>query len=323
MTAAASPGHDAVLEESAEILAKGSKSFAMAAKLLPAATRNDAMLLYAWCRHCDDVIDDQVLGFAATEASVRTPQERLHLLKQRTAAALRGEAEEPVFIALSRVAAKHAIPERHPMELLRGFEMDVEGRVYRTLDDTLDYCYHVAGVVGVMMALIMGVRDRATLNRASDLGLAFQLTNIARDVLDDAKLGRVYLPQNLLAKAGIAAEPEEIASPQNRARVFEVTDRLLAEADAYYRSALYGMTQLPFGAAVGIGAARRVYRDIGQVVRARREKAWDGRAIVGRSRKAAAALSGIVAAIRAHTTLRLSPPPARDGLWTMPGLGTA
>ena len=81
--------------------------------------------------------------------------------------------------------------------------MDVDDRAYETLEDTLDYCYHVAGVVGVMMAMIMGVRKSATLNRASDLGLAFQLTNIARDVMDDAKMGRVYLPRQWLAEAGV------------------------------------------------------------------------------------------------------------------------
>jgi len=81
------------------------------------------------------------------------------------------------------------------------------------------------------------------------------------------------------------------------------------------------MRRLPLGAAVGIGAARRVYRDIGRVVINRGPNAWDGRAIVGKKRKAAAALSGAAAALRAHTLLRLTSAPSRDGLWTMPGLG--
>ena len=163
------------------------------------------------------------------------------------------------------------------------------------------------------------MRDTATLNRASDLGLAFQLTNIARDVADDAKAGRVYLPRDWLSDAGV--DPAELADPRHRQAVFQVTRKLVREADVYYRSALYGMRSLPLGAAVGIGAARPVYRDIGRVVVKRGESAWDGRAIVGKKRKAAAALSGAVAAVRAHTLLRLTAAPPRDGLWTMPGLG--
>jgi len=312
---------DPIISLSHELIKKGSKSFALAAKLLPRNMRYDAMMLYAWCRHCDDVIDDQILGFAGETASAKTPAERLQELREKTRRALEGDANEPVFIALGRVARKHSIPERHPMELLLGFEMDVNGRVYKTLEDTLDYCYHVAGVVGVMMAMIMGVRETPTLNRASDLGIAFQLTNIARDVVEDARAGRCYLPRAWLREAGI--DGADLADPQHRKAVFQVTRKLLHEADGYYRSALFGMQRLPLGAAVGIGCARRVYRDIGRIVANRGEAAWDGRAIVGRTRKAAAAISGAIAALRAHTTLRIGYAPNRNGLWTAPGLGKA
>ena len=312
---------DPIVSLSHELIQKGSKSFAMAARLLPRDMRHDAMLLYAWCRHCDDVIDDQILGFETATASEESPEARLGQLREKTGRALAGDADEPVFIALARVACKHGIPKRHPMELLRGFEMDVTGRVYHTLNDTLDYCYHVAGVVGVMMAMIMGVRERPTLNRASDLGIAFQLTNISRDVVEDAKIGRTYLPREWLEEAQIS--DADLSGPANRKAVSQVTCRLLREADVYYQSALFGMQRLPLGAAVGIGAARRVYRDIGRLVASRGESAWDSRAIVGRSRKVAAALSGAVAALRAHTTLRIGYAPDRDGLWTVPGLGKA
>ena len=312
---------DPIVSLSHELIEKGSKSFALAAKLLPRDTRYDAMMLYAWCRHCDDVIDDQILGFARETAGAETPAKRLEQLREKTKAALEGCADEPVFIALGRVAHKHGMPERHPMELLNGFEMDVNGRVYETLEDTLDYCYHVAGVVGVMMAMIMGVRERQTLNRASDLGIAFQLTNISRDVIEDAKGGRCYLPRAWLREAGI--DGADFCDPQHRKAVSQVTRRLLREADEYYRSALFGMQRLPLGAAIGIGCARRVYRDIGRIVASRGESAWDRRAIVGRTRKVAAAISGAIAALRAHTTLRIGYAPNRTGLWTMPGLGQA
>jgi len=130
------------------------------------------------------------------------------MLRAITRSALNGEPTyDPVFAGLSRVLKTHEVDHRHPFYLLKGFEMDAEERVYKSVDDILDYSYHVAGVVGVMMANIMGVRGtttqgRATLDRASDLGLAFQLTNIARDVIDDAKADRLFVPQDLLIAAG-------------------------------------------------------------------------------------------------------------------------
>ena len=162
---------------------KGSASFAAAARMFDRRTRTSVVLLYAWCRHCDDEIDGQVLGHGAVGIDPVLAGEKLDELRLRTAAALAGEPQtDPVFTAFQRVAMRHGIPADEAMDLLQGFEMDVVGRRYDTLEDTLDYAYHVAGVVGVMMARIMGVDDAPTLRRAQDLGLAFQLTNIARDV---------------------------------------------------------------------------------------------------------------------------------------------
>ncbi|MCG8563298.1 MAG: phytoene/squalene synthase family protein [Hyphomicrobiales bacterium] len=310
---------DEIVRHARERIDKGSKSFAVAARLFQPAVRDDAFMLYAWCRHCDDLIDDQELGFARAPDAATTPAERLAELREQTRRAMAGEAEHPVFVALSRVVARHRIPERHPLELLDGFAMDVEGRRYRSLDDTLAYCYHVAGVVGVMMAMIMGPRDRATLNRASDLGIAFQLTNIARDVMEDAASGRVYLPEDWLEGEGVPVS--EVADAKHRAGVFRVVARLLDVADDYYASSSYGVSRLPFRSAWAICAARRVYRDIGQVVRERGPEAWDSRAVVGTGRKLAGVGLGAAAAARAATLGRYARPPARTDLWTHPDLG--
>jgi 15-cis-phytoene synthase len=310
---------DAIVEHSRQLIEKGSKSFAGAARLFDDDTRASAYMLYAWCRHCDDVIDDQDLGFKRADGSLVPQAERLAELTAKTQSAIAGTASEPVFQALARVVAKHDIPARHPMELIEGFQMDVDGRHYKTADDTLSYCYHVAGVVGVMMAMIMGVRDEATLNRASDLGIAFQLTNIARDVVPDAREGRVYLPADWLAAEGLTAG--DIADPANRDRVFAVTQRLLDEADRYYKSARYGLPDLPMRAAFAIAAARRIYRKIGFLVRKRGASAWDTRAGVSSRGKVAQALLSWVSIGRAHASRAVKTPPTRDGLWTRPGLG--
>lgn len=307
--------NDAVLDNSREMIERGSKSFAAAARLFSPATRERAWLLYAWCRHCDDEIDGQELGFARDGNPCREGAAALAELRARTRRALAGEpTDDPVFEAFRRVAQDCAMPERYPLELLAGFEMDVDGYRYESLPDTLLYCYRVAGVVGVMMAYVMGVRDAAALQRAADLGIAFQLTNIARDVLDDARLGRCYLPAAWLAEAGIAQGSH--ADPAQRGRLVAVVERLLGEADRYYASALQGLQSLPFRSAWAVATALGVYREIGDVVRARGALAWDQRAVVNRGRKIRHALAGGVRALAAVTVDRWRSGRPRDAaLW--------
>ena len=197
---------------------------------------------------------------------------------------------------------------------MQGFRMDVEGRVYRTLEDTLLYAYHVAGVVGVMMAQVMGVRDIATLRRASDLGLALQLTNIARDVIEDAKGGRVYLPAEWLGTA--AGNPAAVADPAARAVVFAATERLLAEAEPYYASARWGLKALGFRSAWAVAAAHGVYRQIGLRVRAAGPAGMDRRATTGAATKLALVLRGGLVAARAVSLDSWRHEPDRSALWT-------
>ncbi len=311
---------DTIVELSKERIAKGSKSFSGAAKLFDDKTRDYAVMLYAWCRHCDDVIDDQTLGFATERPTGTDKRTVLATLRAETLGAIHGKASDPIFIALQRVVRDCQIPERHPMELLDGFAMDVDGRQYETIDDTLAYCYHVAGVVGVMMAMIMGVRGRDALNRASDLGIAFQLTNIARDVMADAEAGRVYVPGVWLDAEGIPRD--RVAAPEHREAVSRVIARLLDTADRYYRSSGEGIRQLPFRCAWAIATARQVYREIGVLVRRKGATAWDKRVVVSRPRKLAGASYGALRAGLAGALAKLQEVRTRDGLWTKPGLGS-
>src|SRR5207253_1896263 len=157
-------------------IAVGSKSFAAAARLFDADVRRSVLMLYAWCRHCDDTIDGQELGFNTHQVDDAAGQ--LARLAELTRRAYAGEPmHDPAFAAFQEVALRHAIDPRFAFDHLAGFAMDVDEAHYETIDDLLRYCYHVAGVVGLMMASIMGVHDAATLDHACDLGLAFQLTN--------------------------------------------------------------------------------------------------------------------------------------------------
>lgn len=300
----------------------GSKSFALASRLFDPVTRARVWDLYAWCRHLDDVTDGQVLGHG--RAAVDDRVARVGRLREQSLRAARGDGSGgPAFAGLSRVVVETGLPERFVRDHLAGFEMDAAGRRYDTFDDTLGYCYHVAGVVGLMMAWIMGVRDEATLRRGCDLGLAFQLTNIARDVDDDARNGRVYLPGSWLDARQVRIVPGRPLDPDTRLRMTPVVARLLDEADRYYASAWHGVPRLDWRSAWAVATARHVYRDIGREVRRRGAAAWEKRVVVSKGRKIGRLAQALVEAVWAVSVARHRAAPAREGLWTVPGVGPA
>jgi phytoene synthase len=319
MAGAAKPqGVTDVLSHARESIARGSKSFALASQLFDPVTRDRAMLLYAWCRHTDDVIDGQVLG-EGRSGDMRPPAERLAEVERLTEMALAGQPTgNPAYEALAQVVRETGMPARYPRDLVHGFRIDMEERPFVTFDDTLTYCYHVAGCVGVMMAIVMGVspNDRATLDRACDLGMAFQLNNIARDVVEDAANGRRYIPDEWLDS--VQLEPRSFAYPPNRRQLHRLVTRLVNTAEEYEESARYGTPALSWRAAWAVLAAARIYGGIGRKVRDTGPDALDGRMSTSRNEKLAS-----VAASLGDTLARKSrwpaPGPARAGLWTMPG----
>lgn len=298
-----------------EAIRRGSKSFALASRLFDPVTRTLVWDLYTWCRHCDDVIDGQALGHAI--GAVPDDAARIQRLREATGAAFAGVADPASpFGALGRVVARTGLPRRLADDHLDGFAMDVGARRYRTIDETLEYCYHVAGVVGLMMGWVMGVREPEVLYRASDLGIAFQLTNIARDVGDDARGGRVYLPAAWLAESGAPLSPDLAHDPHGARRIAPVVRRLLVEADRYYASAWHGIGGLPPRSAWAVATARLVYRAIGRRVAARGASAWESRTVVSRPRKIACVVAAAGQASWLRTGGRLVAPSPRTGLFT-------
>ncbi len=307
---------DEVLEGARASIAAGSKSFALASKLFAPQQRELATLLYAWCRHCDDIVDGQTGGRGNVQHDA-SPAERLARLDHDTRAALAGHPPpEMPFMALARVAAATGMPERYPLDLIEGFRIDVEQRPFRTFDDTLAYCYHVAGCVGVMMAIVMGVSpdDHATLDRASDLGIAFQLNNIARDVIEDAMNTRRYIPDDWLAS--VELQPNSFAFPPNRRQLSRLVARLVNAAEDYEASAQHGTPALPLRAAWAVLAAAKIYGDIGRRVRDGGAEALEGRIVTSRAQKLTAVAAALPQAL-SRSRLWPRPGPSRDGLWTM------
>ncbi len=306
---------DAVLEAARQAIAKGSKSFALASRLFDGATRQRAVLLYAWCRHCDDVIDDQLMGEGRHDWG-GSGAARLDRLREQTELALSNRPTgDPAFDALARVVAETGLPPRYVHDLLDGFAMDVDWRPIRSAEDLLSYCYHVAGCVGVMMAIVMGVppADHATLIRACDLGLSFQLNNIARDVAEDAARGRCYLPADWLAEQGLL--PADCSRPECRDRLHRVVSRLVDLAERYEASAAHGIPSLRNRQAWAVLSAAHIYGDIGRKVRGQGPDALERRTRTRRRDKLIAVALAAPDAIWKRY-VRVSTPADRTGLWT-------
>ncbi len=235
-----------------EAIRHGSLSFHAASKLLPKKVRDPALALYAFCRLADDEVD---LKPEKVEAVLRL-RDRLDLVYAGTP---KNAAPDRAFAA---VVQQFDMPRALPDALLEGLAWDADGRTYDTLSGVKDYSARVAAAVGAMMCVLMGVRDADALARACDLGVAMQLTNIARDVGEDAEEGRLYLPQEWLDEAGIA--PDQILSdPRVADIVHGMVKRLVMEANRLYYRAEAGISALPLGCRPGIYAARFIYAGIG------------------------------------------------------------
>jgi 15-cis-phytoene synthase len=277
----------AAREEARQVLAHKSKSFALAARLLPPDIASNVVVLYAYCRRADDAVDlAPPAEQAARLAELRAELDLVYGQK---------EFSHPGLAAFAEVVRECEIPRAYVEDLLSGMQMDVEGASYQTLADLALYAYRVAGVVGLMMCHVMGVRDPRALEHAAHLGIGMQLTNIARDVLEDWQRGRLYLPDGLLAKHGAAELRSHLPAAVDAERaVFPAqyvcgaaaaTADLLDHADSYYRSGDAGMPDLSLRCGLAVRTARLVYAAIGDRVRSQSCNPLAGRAIVPGSEK--------------------------------------
>jgi len=257
----------------------GSKSFDAAAKLLPRTIRDPAIALYAFCREADDIIDGGTGGLDWL-------RERLTLIYEGRPLAM------PADRAFARIVERFAMPRALPEALLEGFAWDSEGRRYQDFSELRAYAVRVAGTVGAMMAVLMGVRDQERLAAAVDLGVAMQLSNIARDVGEDACNGRLYLPLEWLTRAGI--DPDAfLADPRHSPALGRVVGELLEAAGQHYHQASAGIARLPLGCRFGIGAAALLYAEIGREVARRGLDSVSGRAVVSGRRKVRVLVTGL------------------------------
>jgi phytoene synthase len=264
-------------------IARHSKSFYLSSLLLPRSVRYDAWALYAFCRQADDAVDGDNPGDGTVPKNAPTEAAQLQAvasLRRRLSAVYRGEPGEgpghAIDRAFAQVVQKTQMPQALPARLLDGMEQDARAQHYGSWADLYGYCFNVAATVGLMMTTVMGhklpkSRHGEVMLRAADLGVAMQLTNIARDVGEDARRGRVYLPDELLQQHGLTSQAvlAEAASGQPPSDALRaVVAELLSRADAHYAAAEVGIAMLPDGAQWAIRSASRIYQRIGRALRA-------------------------------------------------------
>lgn len=277
-----------LVAQSREVMATHAASFRFAAYFLPSSARDEAAVAYAFCRLVDDTVDEAVDPRAADDALFE----------------LRGELTgakpaRPLVARFRLMCEERGFGLDPALALLDGADSDNAARLSGVPDVALAddrallrYAYRVAGTVGLMMCGVLGVREADALPHAVDLGVAMQITNICRDVAEDARRGRVYLPADRLRAAGV--RPEQLLDgTADRQAVAAVVGDLLAVADRYYASGLAGARYIPWRARLAILVAGRVYRAIGTRLAQRGNDALAGRVWVPTSGKVAQALRAV------------------------------
>ena len=237
-----------------ETLRRHGRSFSFARRFMGAPAGGDAARLYRFCRYLDDLVDESPHKSAAAEQ-----------LDQVAEALRAGESDNRAVRDFLDLARSYRLDPEVAQELIKGLRTDLQTVGFATRAELLRYAYRVAGTVGLMMCPVLGVRTGTAQAHAIDLGIAMQLTNIARDVITDARMGRRYIP----AEMGLDWEPGQIAGLQGAGtRELKVPVRnILDLADLYYRSGEDGLGHIPLRNRMAIAAASRIYREIGTLIR--------------------------------------------------------
>jgi phytoene synthase len=265
------------LTSARDVIRKGSKSFALATLFLPATARDEVQVLYAWLRHCDDKID------SANSKITDLEQLKLQLSQKQ------GDHR---FQQLQNIISEKDLSFDYFNEFFEGLRMDIENKGYETLSDLELYCYRVAGVVGLILCPIIGVSHSQAYKHASALGIGMQLTNICRDVVEDARNNRIYLPRDILRK-NLSANELGAAPEVCQAAVLH----LLARAEILYEKGNQGLKYLPFRVAIAVGSASFIYRAIGKKILKNLPQTLRHRVIVGKLEKVKCVMQGFYWAV--------------------------
>ncbi len=240
-----------------QTLKKHAKSFYFAGLLLDKQTLHDASVLYAFCRQLDDAADIEDMS----EKSVKLQQ---LITDYRT-----DHSQNEINIAFKELKKQYQLNSQFIDDLILGVSSDLQFKQPKDLKELIFYSYQVAGTVGGLMARILGATNEKAWRFAIDLGIGMQLTNISRDVKEDALNNRIYLPQDQL---GSDIDATTILNPEHKTKVYHVTKEILNTADKYYQSGFSGIYYIPKKNKFSILIAGMLYQSIGNKVLNNNEK---------------------------------------------------
>jgi len=260
------------IEPALNVLAFHGKSFRFAGRFLNKKQLEDCARLYRFCRFVDDLVDK--------ESDILLAQKKLDRIKQNLEL---DYSQIPVVQDFIELAKNYQMQTNVVSELVKGIESDLTPALIKNEAELLRYCYRVAGTVGLLMCDVLGVKDPKARPHAIDLGIAMQLTNIARDVVEDAEMGRRYIPGEWVGE--ILPESLTRATTTEKETIKKSVQRLLSLANLYYESGNAGLRFLPSRARTGIKIAATVYKEIGVVIEEKAYNVFSGRAYVNLVRK--------------------------------------
>lgn len=263
---------------SEESIRKGSKTFHFASRFMSRERRNAFYAIYAFCRHTDNLIDDN-------EGNPKQQRMLIRDWKKRFLEAYaQGYSSDPILSPFIHIMRKHNIPLRYPLDLIKGVSMDISKKEYGTFAELRTYCYRVASVVGLMLMYVMGIENIKRAKRyAAKLGIAMQLTNILRDVGEDARMGRVYFPKDELARFGLSVG--EVLESHRTARMIRFLKFQIARARKYYEEAVQGLAMIHKEVRLVIALAYTLYSEILSVIEENEYEVFGRRAYVNTFRK--------------------------------------
>jgi phytoene synthase len=263
------------------------RSFFFASRLLRGDRRRSILAAYAYCRLADDIVDKESGDDARLSERLADWEDELE------------RPVHPVAVAFAHTRMCYQIPERPVRELFDGMRADLSIYRYGSWPELRGYCYQVAGTVGLIVAPILGCSEPAALPRAAELGIAMQLTNILRDVKEDAAMGRVYLPLDELERFGIDPDALHVGEPGSRFP--ELMQFQITRARALYASALTGVSSLSPSGQLTTLAAARLYAGILDQIEANQYDVFSARAVVPRNRKARSTAGAAVQFLQFYT----------------------
>jgi len=266
-------------QNSQQVTAKSGSNFALSFLFLPKDQKEGITHFYALSRLIDDAVDDH-----PPEVGARI----LQYWREQVALCYDGKPQHPVALEMKETIGRFAIPKRHLELLIEGCEMDLKKNRYETFDNLYQYCYRVAGIIGLISMRIFGLSGEKAEQAAEELGLALQLTNILRDIKVDAALGRVYLPQEDLRLYKISEA--DLLSGNLNPKIQKLLKLTADRAQYYFDLAFTKMKTLPRRPLIAAWIMGRVYQEILQKIRKRNYDVFSSLVKVSKGRKIAIAL---------------------------------